>query len=330
MEIRQSKLTREWIIFAPERARRPRDFKKKEKKKKETPEYDENCPFCAGNEDKLIHSFIMETPGIGGNPWQTRVLPNKYPALVPDKNVTRGVEGIYLRMPAYGKHELIVEHPKHNICIGKMNLEGVKTVVETYWMRYNELLKDKRNMMVLIFQNHGARAGASIIHPHSQIIATGMVPLLLRVHEEESQQYFDNLGRCVMCDILKFEESHKERLILENDSFLSFVPYAAEVPYELWIVPKEHKASFGDISREEMTKFAAILHGVMNRLYNKLDDPDYNYIVISGTRYKAGEPHLHWYLRVRPRLTTRAGFEIGSGISINPSLPEKDAEYLKG
>ncbi len=330
MEIRQSKLTGEWIIFAPERAKRPKDFMKKRVKMKEIPAYNENCPFCAGNEEKLIHSFIMETPGIGGNPWQTRVLPNKYPALVPDKNVSRSLEGIYLKMPAYGEHEVIIDHPKHNIYIGMMKEEEVRALIETYWIRYKELLEDERNMMVIIFQNHGSRAGASLLHPHSQLIATGMVPLLLRVREEVAQRYFDDFGKCVMCDILKFEESHRERVILENGSFISFVPFAAEVPYEIWIVPKEHNASFGDISEKEKTEFAFVLQGVMKKLYNKLGDPDYNSMVISATRYKAGEPHLHWYLRIRPRLTTQAGFEIGSGISINPSLPEKDAEYLKG
>lgn len=324
MEIRQNKLTRDWIIFAPERVNRPEDFKKVLKKKK-IKDYDKNCPFCNINED-----IIMETPGIGKNSWQTRVLLNKYPVLVPDKNTERAIDGIFLKMAAYGKHELVIEHPKHNICIGKMKAEEVKSIIETYRIRYNELLKDKRNMMILIFQNHGSKAGASLIHPHSQIIATGMVPLLLRIHEEEAQQYFDNLGRCVMCDIIKFEGSNRERIILENDSFISFVPYAAEVPYEVLIVPKKHKASFGDISNEEIFYFAKILQQVMNRIYSKLSDPDYNFIVISATRYKAGEPHLHWYFRIRPRLTTRAGFEIGSGISINPSLPEKDAEYLRG
>ncbi len=329
MEIRQSKLTGEWIIFAPERVGRPGDFKKGREKRRELPAYDKNCPFCAGNEDKLVHSFIMETPGLAGNPWQTRVLPNKYPALVPDKNITRSEDGIYLKMPAYGKHEVIVEHPKHNMSIGMMKDEEVRIIVETYWMRYKKLLEDERNLMVLIFQNHGPRAGASLLHPHSQLIATGMVPLLLRVREEVSQRYFDAYGRCVMCDILQFEASRKERVVLENDSFLSFIPFAAEVPYELWIVPKDHNASFGDISEKEKDDITVILKGVMNRLYYKLEDPDYNYMVISATRYKAGEPHLHWYLRVRPRLTTQAGFEIGSGISINPSLPEKDAEYLR-
>jgi UDPglucose--hexose-1-phosphate uridylyltransferase len=324
MEIRQNKLTRDWIIFSPERANRPKDFMKA-LKNKEIKEYDKNCPFCNINEE-----VILETPGIGNNPWQTKVLLNKYPALVPDKNTEREIDGIFLKMAAYGKHEVVIEHPRHNMCIGRMKTEEVKTVLETYKIRYNELMKDERNMMVLIFQNHGSRAGASLIHPHSQIIATGMVPLLLRVNEEEAQQYFDNLGRCVMCDIVKFEESNRNRIILENDKFLSFVPYAAEVPYEVWIVPKNHKASFGNIGSKEISEFASILQNIMKRLYEKLNDPDYNYIVISATRYKAGEPHLHWYLRIRPRLITRAGFEIGSGISINPSLPEKDAEYLRG
>ncbi|MEA1912307.1 MAG: galactose-1-phosphate uridylyltransferase [candidate division WOR-3 bacterium] len=328
MEIRQNKLTREWIIFAPNRKKRPKDFRK-EKNREELPEYDKDCPFCAGNEDLLVHPFIIETPGINYNPWQTRVLPNKYPALEPDKSAFRSMEGIYIKMPGYGKHEIFIDHPKHNICIGLMKNEEVRAVIETYWMRYNELMKDERNLMVIIFKNHGPEAGASLSHSHSQLISTGMVPSHLRVQAEEAQRYYDDNGRCVMCDIIGFESKYRERVIIENNSFISFIPYAAEVPFEIWIVPKRHEANFGDISEEERITFAEILREAMKKLYEKLNDPDFNYVIISAPRYKAGEPHLHWYLRIMPHLTTRAGFEIGSGIFINPSLPEEDASFLK-
>ena len=329
MEIRQNKLTGEWIIISPERGKRPGDFKKKGIEDKKIPEYDKDCPFCDGNEKYLIHPFIMETQGVNENPWQTRVLLNKYPALTPEKDVSRSKKGIYLTMPAYGHHEVIIDHPKHNMCIGLMQEEEIRAVIETYWRRYTKLMEDERNLMIIIFQNHGVQAGTSLVHPHSQLIATGIVPSHLRVREEESLRYFDDFGRCVMCDILNYENKNRERMLFENDSFLSFIPFAAEVPFEIWIVPRKHNASFGDICEEERDKLASIFRKVMHLLYERLNDPDYNYMILSATRYAAFEPHIHWYLRIRPRLTTQAGFEIGSGISINPSLPEENAEFLR-
>jgi UDPglucose--hexose-1-phosphate uridylyltransferase len=186
-----------------------------------------------------------------------------------------------------------------------------------------------RNMMTLIFRNHGAQAGTSLIHPHSQILVTGMVPNYIRWREDEAQRYFDEWGRCVYCDILEQELSDGRRTVVEHGKFVAFVPFAAEVPYEIWIVPREHRADFGSISDAEKSDLSVILREILSRLHTKLNDPAYNFIVNTAARFKSNEPQLHWYLQVRPRLTTPAGFEIGSGICINPSLPEEDAKVLR-
>jgi len=202
-------------------------------------------------------------------------------------------------------------------------------VIETYQSRYQEIMQAEDNMLAIIFRNHGPRAGTSLKHPHSQIVATGIVPRHIRWRERESQRYYDQWGRCVICDILDYEEEEQVRVILENDSFLAFVPYAARVPFEVQIVPRRHRADFGSITVKEREDLASALQEVLRRLHDKLDDPDYNYVVQSAPQYKAGEPHLHWFLQIQPRLTTRAGFEIGSGIRVNPSLPEENAEKLQ-
>ena len=183
-------------------------------------------------------------------------------------------------------------------------------------------------MMVIIFRDHGLQAGTSLSHPHSQLVASGVVPQYIRWREEEAQRYFDEWGRCVYCDILAFETQEQQRIVVENNSFSAFIPFAAEVPFEIWIMPRKHQADFGFISDKEKLDLAGALQNVLARLNKKLCDPDYNYIINTCTQYKAGEPQLHWYLQIRPRLTTRAGFEIGSGISINPSIPEENAHFL--
>jgi UDPglucose--hexose-1-phosphate uridylyltransferase len=325
-EIRQNKATKQWVIYAPYREKRPRDFSTR-KRRKRLPVIDKDCPFCPGNENKLP-PIIMETHGKNRYKWQTRVVPNKYPSLMPHGDTSRFTQGIYVTMKGYGRHEVIIESPFHNQHINEMSNEDIHMIIETYHKRYVDLMKEHDNMMTIIFRNHGILAGTSLLHPHSQIIVTEIVPIHIRWREEVAQRFYDEWGRCVYCDILEFEIKNRQRIIMENESFLAFIPFAAEVPFELWILPKKHNADFGSISDKEKEDFSIILRETLERLYGKLNDPDYNYIINTSSKYRSDEPQLHWYLQIRPRLITQAGFEIGSGISINPSMPEEDAIFL--
>lgn len=325
-EIRQDKATKQWVIYAPGRGKRPRDFQQREQQQA-LPQRDPDCPFCPGNE-KMLPGILMECPAPEQADWQSRVVPNKFPALTADGDDRRHFEGIYLVMPGYGRHEVIIESPRHDRGLAQMSMEEVAVVVDTYHRRYVEVMAEHTNMMAILFRNHGRRAGTSLLHPHSQLVVTGIVPRHIRWRQAEAQRYFDEWGRCVLCDIAAFEAQDDQRVILENGSFLAFVPFAAEVPFEIWIVPKRHQADFGSISSREKADLASALCGVLGRLYHKLYDPDYNYVIHSAPQYKADEPHVHWYLQIQPRLTTQAGFEIGSGMRINPSLPEEDAQFL--
>jgi len=327
-EIRQNIATRQWVIIAPNRGKRPEDLQSASRPERELPDRDANCPFCPGNEH-MLPGITLEVPGPGSDGWQTRVVPNKFPALTRERNPRRYSRDIYKAMPGYGQHEVIIETPRHDQDIPQMSVEEVKTLVETYHKRYVDAMKDDHHMMTIIFRNHGWQAGPSLLHPHSQLIATGIVPRAIRRREEEALRYFDERGQCVFCDILAFEIRDRRRVILENDTFLAFVPFAAEVPFEVWIVPRRHQAGFGEISDEEKAGLAYALREVLAGLHSRLGDPDYNYVVNSSGRHRAGEPHLHWHLRIRPRLTIPAGFEIGSGMAINPSIPEEDAAFLK-
>jgi UDPglucose--hexose-1-phosphate uridylyltransferase len=325
-EMRQNKVTRQWVIYAPARQKRPVDFRRLASEKIDLPQQDKECPFCPSNEHQLP-PVVMEMAGPGG--WRTRVVPNKFPALTPEGGLQRYGRGIYITMGGFGSHEVVIETPLHNRDIGMMSIEEAAFVVETYHSRYRDLMARHENAMAILFRNHGKRAGTSLVHPHSQIIALGVVPHYVRWREEQAQHYFDEWGRCVFCDILAEELRTGKRMITENDSCVAFVPFAAEVPFEIWIMPREHKADFGDVSDKEKEDLTSMLLNVLSRLHNKLADPDYNYIVNTSARYRAGEPQLHWYVQIRPRLTEQAGFEIGSGISINPSFPEEDASFLR-
>jgi UDPglucose--hexose-1-phosphate uridylyltransferase len=327
-EIRQNLTTNQWVIFAPARGKRPHDFVRKAQSRGEALAlYVADCPFCPGNEEHLT-PIIEEVPGIDGKHWRTRVVPNKFPAMTTGGDAHRFQEGIYLSMKGVGRHEVIIESPKHNEQIATMDAKSVLPIVETYHRRYTAIFKDTRSTMVVIFRNYGPKAGTSLIHPHSQLIAVNWVPSYIRWREDAAEQYYDKWGRCVHCDMINFEMRDARRTIYENDYFFSFVPYAADVPFEVWVIPKAHQANFGDISDNEKEDLADALNHVLTMLHDKLNDPDYNYVINTASRHKSGAPHLHWYVQILPRLTTRAGFEIGSGISINPSLPESDAEFL--
>ncbi|MDB9315174.1 galactose-1-phosphate uridylyltransferase [Spirulina sp. CS-785/01] len=327
-QIRLNPVTQEWVIYAPARRKRPQDFRQPEQQE-DAPEEDPNCPFCPINNETL-EPRIIEIANATHTGWQTRVVPNKFPILTPEHSTMRCTKGMYIAMQGYGTHDVIIESPKHNETPATMPLEALEIVIETYHQRYLELMATNTNMMVILFRNHGKKAGASLRHPHSQIIGTGIVPQHFRWQEQEAQRYYDKWANCLYCDILKHELDEGDRIVLENHSFVALVPYAADVPFETWIMPKRHQGDFGSISEDEKGDFAAILQQMLRKLYFKLNNPDYNYVINTAARYRAEEPQVHWYCQIKPRFTTPAGFEIAAGININPSIPELDAAFLRG
>lgn len=186
--------------------------------------------------------------------------------------------------------------------------------------------------LILIFKNHGEAAGTSLAHPHSQIVATPVVPAYVRRKCEEAIRYFDATGRCLYMDILKAEGQSGQRVILETDCFLVFHPFASHVPFETWIVPKRHRPSCGQVSQvsmEELRDLAAVLKESLRRLAELLNDPDYNYVIHSAPVDGEDEEYFLWHLEIAPRLTRIAGFEIGSGMRINTARPEETARAVR-
>ncbi|MGK7929856.1 MAG: galactose-1-phosphate uridylyltransferase, partial [Microcystaceae cyanobacterium] len=235
-QIRLNKATGEWVIYAPSRRKRPQDFQQAGQESSLTDRSQENCPFCPSNHQET-ETILLEIQNHQQTSWQTRVVQNKFPALNFYENPRRNREGIYMTMPGYGHHEVVIESPEHQQTIATLSIPEIEVIIETYHQRYLKLMEDKEIMMVIIFRNHGKAAGASLRHPHSQIIATSIVPSHRRIQEAEAQRYFDHWARCVYCDILEFEIQEQKRVIIENNLFVAFVPFAAEFPCEIWIMP---------------------------------------------------------------------------------------------
>ncbi|TES92459.1 MAG: galactose-1-phosphate uridylyltransferase [Candidatus Cloacimonadota bacterium] len=330
-ELRQNPATKTWVIIAKERAKRPDKYRNKEKKLlDEVPEYSESCPFCPGNEDKLPENGIIYEGKNSDNEWTVRVVPNKFPALIGEGNVERKeIENLFLLMPGIGSHEVIIETPIHNTTIGLLSNDAVIEIIHSYRERFLSLSKDSRFKIVIIFKNHGEGAGTSLEHPHSQLIATPIVPHHIRNRIEEAVKYYDDWGKCVYCSIIEAELKLKERIIRETEHFIAFVPFAASLPFEISIIPKKHAATFGEISDSEISDLSKILIYVLGALYRKLNNPDYNYIIHTAPFSDKGEEYYHWHIEILPRLTKVAGFEMGSGIYINTSIPKECASFLK-
>ncbi len=324
-ELRLNLITREWVIIATERAKRPEEFRGI-KNKKNIPEYLDTCPFCPGNEHRTPDE-IMRIPY--GDDWKVRVTPNKFAALTPDIKRERKNEGRRHFITGFGKHEVIIESPIHNISIADMPAEDISGLIKTYRERFDEIYQAPGIEHVIIFKNHGERAGTSLLHPHSQIIGTPVTPLQVRNRIEEGMRYFDNTGGCLMCACLNDELSDGRRIILDTRHFVTFVPFAALSPFHTWIFPKRHCATFSSISEEEVNDLAYHLKTILWKFYAGLGDPDYNYIIRSENPKECKSEYFHWYISIVPRLTHTAGFELGSGMYINTSIPEESAKFLK-
>lgn len=326
-ELRQNIATKEWVIIATERARRPTQFAQNERPLTEArAEWSPECPFCPGNEEPQPIEQ-MRIPA--GSPWQVRVVLNKYPALALEGERERRFDGIYRWQSGVGRHEVIVETPRHNSCLALMTPEEVYKVLWTFQARGIEFTQDPRVESIIIFENHGPQAGTSMEHPHAQIVGLPVVPYHIRTRAEDARRYFDDMGVCVHCQMWQEEAEAGDRVIVENEHFIAFIPYAAFSPFHTWIIPKRHRSSFLEASADELRSAAIILRDVLRRIYVGLRDPDYNYVVRTAPVNDPGREYLHWYITIIPRVTQAAGFEMGSGMFINTALPEESAAFLR-
>ena len=324
-ELRLNLITREWVIIATERAKRPEEFRKV-KNKKNLPGYLDSCPFCPGNEQRTPDE-IMRIPY--GDNWKIRVTPNKFSALSPDVNRERKNVGRRHIITGFGKHEIIIESPVHNMSIAGMPVDDIADLLRMYRERFEAIYQEPGIEHVIIFKNYGEGAGTSLLHPHSQIIGTPVTPLQVRHRIEEGMRYFDNTGGCLMCACLNDEISDGRRIILDTGHFMTFVPFAALSPFHTWIFPKRHCATFSSITEEEVKDLAFHLKTILLKFYDGLEDPDFNYIIRSENPKECASEYFHWYISIVPRLTQTAGFELGSGMYINTSIPEESAEFLR-
>jgi len=326
-ELRQNLITHDWVIMAIERAARPDQFVSAKEQSALLPAYDPKCPFCPGNE----HLSHLDTERIREeSTWKIRAVPNKYPALSSVGERIRKVEGINRSMSGVGIQEVIIEHPRHDVTMATLSVPDVASIITMYRMRYAAIRKDPRVEAIVIFKNSGERAGTSIVHPHSQIAATPIVPSQIRARIEEAIRFLDDTGECLFCRTVQEETASGDRVIVKGKHFVAFHPYAALSPFHTWIFPRRHMPSFDQISDPEITDLAFTLRTLLGKLYFGLGNPAFNLSIRSIPTNDKNTEYFHWYIAIIPRVTQTAGFEMGSGMFINTMLPEVSAEFLRG
>lgn len=336
-ELRHDPIHRQWVIIASERARRPSDF---EVSVQQQPA--EFCPFCPCNEDKTPPEIMAVRDGFSApnSPgWSVRVVANKFPALRIEGELEKSAEGIYDRINGVGAHEVVIETPDHERDLADLPPAHLVKVLRTFRERAQDLMRDSRFLYVSIFRNYGESAGATLSHPHSQLIAMPIVPRMIELELRAALEYYWNRERCIFCDILRQEMRSAERVVAEDANFVVFAPYASRFPFEMVLAPVKHQHDFCQVSDAALEALARVLTETCGRLRRSLNNPPYNLVLHNSPNMRTKSVWLqsfpaitesyHWYLSLIPRLTKAAGFEWGTGIYINPTPPENAAAYLR-
>ncbi|XP_002525433.2 ADP-glucose phosphorylase [Ricinus communis] len=327
-ELRHDPVTNRLVIFSPARAKRPTDFKSKTP---QTPNSNHSpCPFCIGHEDECAPEIFRVPPDPNNSDWKIRVIENLYPALSrnldypSEQNTDLDFPGRVLN--GFGFHDVVIEAPVHSVQLCDMEAREIGEVLIVYQKRIEQIMNLETIKYVQVFKNHGASAGASMSHSHSQIMALPIIPPSVSARLDGTKEYFDNTGKCSLCVV------HMEKILIdESTHFISIVPFAATFPFEIWIIPRDHSSHFHDIDREKAVDLGGMLKLMLRKMSLQLNNPPFNFMIQTAPlQVKESQlPYTHWFLQIVPQLTGVGGFELGTGCFINPVFPEDAAKVLR-
>lgn len=333
-EFRRDPLHNVWVVFAPERQRRPQDY---------LPSVLQEGmldPFAEGNE-RLTPSEVYAIRPEKSKPnepgWQVRVVPNRYPAMRIEGALTSHPVGLYDHMNGIGAHEVIIETPNGTQAMEDLPVPSIAQVFSSYRERILDLDKDHRFQHIYIFKNVGPSAGASLSHAHSQLVALPLIPSSIEGKLNRARAHYAAKQRSLFSDILHTERTDGTRLVAENDSYVLFCPYASRFPFEMSVLPKRHHPDFVSCSPNELHDLAEIFRFAIERLNAVLEKPGYNLLLHTAPlqrphtdRFDSTRYDYCWHLEIIPRFNALAGFEIGLGAYINTVYPEEAARFLRG
>jgi UDPglucose--hexose-1-phosphate uridylyltransferase len=323
-EFRRDPVIGRWVIIDPSRT-----FEKI-KPSSSYPKDISNCPFCAGNE-RLTRPAILTYYGLGAKSkdWILRVIPNNKPILEIEGSLKRRADGMYDKMDGIGAHEIIIETPDHNAKPYSFTPQNRELVVHAAIERIKDLRNDLRFEYILYFKNYGIESNAVFEHPYSQLIAMPIVPRRVKEEIDGGKKYFEYKERCIFCDIAENEIANGQRLVLENDFFVAFCPYASRYPFEICLLPKKHCSDFDSITPAEITAYSQAMSALYKKLNKALDDSAFSVLVYTAPLKEKNLPYYHWHVEIMPKLIKSSGFEWGTGLYANHVYPEEAAKYLR-
>ncbi|KAF6139341.1 hypothetical protein GIB67_021551 [Kingdonia uniflora] len=324
-EIRTDPVLNRSVIISPARARRPSDFKSKSPANPNSSSNpNPSCPFCIGHEHECAPE-IFRIPQ-NTSDWKIRVIENLYPALSRDPKLLERGETHDWGVKGFGFHDVVIETPVHSVVLSDLSASGVGDVILAYKERILQLSRNEGIKYVQVFKNHGASAGASMSHSHSQIMGLPIVPPSVQGRLNNMKDYFNRTGKCCLC-----QNQPDEILINESNHFISIVPFAASFPFEIWVIPRDHVSHFHELDNEKAKDLGELLKLMLQKLSQQLNDPPFNFMIHTAPLEVSAPqlPYSHWFLQIVPQLSGIGGFEMGSGCYINPIFPEDAAKVLR-
>ncbi|KKQ22160.1 MAG: Galactose-1-phosphate uridylyltransferase [Candidatus Wolfebacteria bacterium GW2011_GWC1_37_10] len=323
-ELRQDIVSGDWIVIAPGRAKRPDQLLKKEKRIKALKK---DCVFEDPQKTNSHPVFIFPDDK---KKWRVQVIPNKYPVFA-SKNICPQAynHGPYSIIEGIGRHEVVIskDHDKNFPYLSK---EDANLVFRAFKERYLNIANDICSVYVAIFQNWGRKAGASIYHPHYQIMSIPVVPPDVSHSISGSDNFYKRNKKCVHCEMIEWEKEYGKRIVYENEGAIVFAPFISREPFELRVFPKKHLSYFEDTAENDMEFAVEALQAALKKIKIKLKDPDYNFFIHTApVKDKKAHSHYHWHIEILPKISISAGFELGTGIEITMVDPDEAAKILR-
>lgn len=340
-ELRQDLISKDWMIVATARAKRSNSFFGGRPARRQGREKFEQsisqCPFedpqVTGHSEPLLIYYEegqkRRAKGVKKliKEWSLQVIKNKFPALGQGDCSKISKEGPYSTMQGAGFHEIIITHD-HNKHPALMSLEQLEEVIRAYQERYIILMDHKCVNYIFIFYNHGKEAGATLSHPHSQLIALPVLPADVRRSLRGAKEYYDEHKKCAHCAMLKWEKEER-RSVFQNEYFIVYSPFVSRVNFELRIYPRKHQPCFEKMTDIERKYLAEALWQALHRLYKGLKDPAYNLFIHTAPCDGKNYGYYHWHIEILPKTNTWAGIELGTGVEIITVRPEEVAKFLR-
>lgn len=334
-QLRQDPLAGHWVIISEDRASRPIRVRRSEI----DPQSGWLCPFCEGNESTTPPELEARRPANSppNTPgWSIRAVANKFPALRPEADPSAAASGLLECMEGYGAHELIIESPQHRAQIVDFSESKIADILRIYRSRLAALYRDERIGYVQIFRNEGYMAGASLEHPHSQILAMPFAPPHIRTLAERSRAHDEKKRGCLTCAVLKQELKDGGRVIFQEGDFVALAPYASRVPGEIAVFPIKHGHRFEEATDAQLGELAATLRRSFWAIKQTFDTPPFNFVLVTAPQAIPKElPEkqlartLHWYFLILPRTARPDGIEWATGVNLNPLAPETAARQMR-